>query len=631
MAGLGRESLIKIQDLLKDYSTEAKRQSDNNMTKFVRVDTYLEKTSDMSKDTRQGEASQWAGEKKLVNVEIPIVHIKKETAHANLVGTFCTGYPIWQATADRNNEDGAAMLNTLTARDQQRLGWVAEVSRALDDVLRRNLCAIEVQWVARRAAGATTNIVQGATKTGAVSPIIYEGVQYKRLDPYNTFIDPLVEPAKAHVDGNFIGYVEAADLVTIKRKYMDMDSTWTYKANIDKILRGECATGSGYVKLYKVPQISKTETTPDPTNFSGYFGSVGNSATMVSGKHAYEIFTLYRRMIPEDFGITSKQLPNAGTPYVFKLIWINGLLCYAEPLTLGTEYLPVAVGQMYPGNVTKKSFCEYLLDLQDLGTGLMTATLSSLRRAIADRALFDPTRIKEKDINSPNPAAKIPVTGNMFQKGLADAYYQIPFEDRVSGNMQGMMQTVFALADMSTGINPSSQGSFIPGNKTVQEFNTIMSNSDSRLQLGALILSSTFFQAIKEMTKLLYLVNAVNEDIYDQQTNTTIKIDMKVLREQAPDYMMADGLLSATKMANTAVMTQAMVTLQNNPMLSVQYDTGAILLSILKQQGFNNINQYKRTPEEAAQYMQMIGVMNGQQAAPTGEQPPAAGGGATET
>jgi hypothetical protein len=268
---------------------------------------------------------------------------------------------------------------------------------------------------------------------------------------------------------------------------------------------------------------------------------------------------------------------------------------------------------MYPGNVTKKSFCEYLLDLQDLGTGLMTATLSSLRRAVADRALYDPSRIKKEDVNSPNPAAKIPVTGNMFQKGLGDAYYQIPFTDNVSGNMQGMMQTVFALADMTTGINPSSQGSFIPGNKTVQEFNTIMSNSDSRLQLGALILSATFFQAIKEMVKTLYLVNAINEDIYDQQANTTVKVDMAVLREQAPDYMMADGLLPATKLANTAVMTQAMVTLQNNPMLSMEYDTGAILLSILKQQGFNNINQYKRTPEQAAQYMQMMGALNGTQ------------------
>lgn len=629
MAGLGKESLNKIQDLLKDFSAEAKRQSDLNLVKFSRVDTYLEKTSDMSKETRQGEVSQLAGEKKLVNVEIPIVHIKKETAHANLVGTFCTGYPIFQATADRANEDGAAMLNTLTGRDQQRLGWVGEISRSLDDVLRRNVCAIEVNWVARRAAGVNTNVVAGVAKTGAVTPIIYEGVQYKRLDPYNTFIDPLVEPSKAHIDGNFIGYVEAADLVTVKRKYMDLDATWTYKDNITSILSGECPAGSGYTRIYKVPQISKTENAPDPFNFSGYFGSVGNSSTMQSGKHAYEIFTLYRRMIPEDFGITSKQIPNAGSPYVFKLIWINGLLCYAEPLTLGTEYLPVAVGQMYPGNVTKKSFCEYLLDLQDLGTGLMTATLSSLRRNVADRALYDPSRIKEKDVNSANPAAKIPVTGNMFQKGLSEAYYQIPFQDTVSGNMQGMMQTVFALADMSTGINPSSQGSFIPGNKTVQEFNTIMSNSDSRLQLGALILSSTFFQAIKEMTKLLYLVNAVNEDIYDQQTNTTVKVDMNVLRKQAPDYMMADGLLSSTKMANTAVMTQAMVTIQNNPLLNVQYDTGAILLSILKQQGFNNINQYKRTPEEATQYMQMMGVMNGTQTEPAtnGQQPTGDSGG----
>src|SRR5690606_13404476 len=102
-------------------------------------------------------------------------------------------------------------------------------------------------------------------------------------------------------------------------------------------------------------------------------------------------------------------VPESGNPQTFKLIWVNGHLAYVEPISAGHDYLPIVVGQLYPGSSEVKSFTEYLQDLQDLSTSLLTGTLDSMRRAVGDRALYDPTKIRKQDIENPSPVAKIPI------------------------------------------------------------------------------------------------------------------------------------------------------------------------------------------------------------------------------
>jgi hypothetical protein len=249
----------------------------------------------------------------------------------------------------------------------------------------------------------------------------------------------------------------------------------------------------------------------------------------------------------------------------------------------------------------------------------MTATLDSMRRAIGGRELYDPTRIRKADIESPSPVAKIPVTTNVYQEGLEGAVKSIPYIDNVSGNFQGLMNTAINLADKTTGLNPSSQGSFVPGNKTMQEFNTIQSNSQARMQLGATQLAESWLNPIKEITKLNYLVHAKAETIEDKQTNQVVAIDPAILRDEAPAFKMSDGLMPATKQANTEVLMSAFNVMQNNPQFSLEYDTMGMMVSILHQQGMTDLNAYKRTPEQQQQY---LATVQAQTAATTPPPPP---------
>lgn len=602
---LKRDVYIKLQEMISGICQTGKVQLNRNFARYENIDKYIEKESDSTSETIQGRVANRSGNKKLANTEIPVVYMQHQTALADLAGTFLSGYPIFAcSTKVRDLESGGRMLNMLTARDQQRMNWVGNLLYCFSDVLKFNICAAEISWKAKKGTQVVTSVVQGVTATGAAAPIIYEGMAIERLDPYNIVYDRLVEPHKVHTDGNMVGYIEIIDLITLHRRQSEMNSTYIYRTNMNLML-GEtdlAPTASGYTRLYQVPQVHMLMTKQDPQDFSNYFGIEPGNNNPQAGK-ALEWFKCYRRIVPSQYGIA---MPNSDTVQIFELVFVNGYLVYAEPKSLGHEYFPIVLGQLSLGDENKKSFAEYIMDNQDLATSFMTASMNSMRRAVADRALYDASRIKKEHIESPNPTSKIPVSGNLFSKGLAEAYYQIPFVDNISGNMQNMMNLSIKLAELTNGVTSSTQGNFTPGNKTVAEYQDLQSNSRARLQLGAVVLGTSFLNPIKEILKIGYLINATSESITDRQTNTTTQIDPELLRTQAPEYRMADGLMPTTKIGNTEVLLQALAVMQNSPLMGIKYDTDAIILSVLSQQGFDNIDQYERSEADQQKYMAMM-------------------------
>lgn len=618
----GKKSIEQLENILHKMndviSTKSRRCAD-----FEMVDKYLQKTGDYSEGTMKSERSAALGLKdRLRNIEIPITHIYEESARAFLVGTFLTGSPIFQAVTNRDHEEAASMLTALTARDQNRLGWVGNLTRCMADVLAYNVCAAEVDWSAVRAVTAATQITGGVqNKTAALMPIVYEGNTIVRLDPYNLILDPDVEPGRVHIDGTYAGYIERINYIRLKQRYHIWDDKFTIKRNIKHVFQGKRGNSVGNNETYYYrPKIRKELSGANSgTSWAHHFG---NSTThdMSGSSGIYEVVTLYKRIIPREYDLT---VPHSGMPQTFKLIWVNGTLAYAEPVVVGHEYLPIVVGQLYPGTSEVKSYVEYITDMQDLATGIMTGTIDSMRRAVGDRAIYDPNKIRKADIESPDPTNKIPLMNNTYGGTIAQAFQHIPYQDTITGQFTGNLGLVMNLAQQSTGVNNAAQGSFIKGNKTAFEFDTIMSNSQARLQLGAINLENSFFGPIKEMVKLNYLVYAAAEEVENQVTNTTVQIDPVMLRKVAPEFRMADGIMPSTKLAGTEVLMQAVQAMSMDPMLSIEYDIGGIVVSTLRQQGFNDLSKYKRTPEQMQQQIQMRMAQQQLQSGtiePTGEQ-----------
>lgn len=598
------KSITLLESMLPETCDPLEQNLTTLRNRFQLIDKYLQKESATHKEATEGKLANQNGQKdKFADPEIAITKIQQETAEAYFAGTFLNSSPIFPAVAPKQFEEAANQMTALSKRDEERLKWVGNLLLAIKDAIRFNICAVETGWEEIRASTVQTNPASEAQGAAQIRPIIYEGNAIKRLDPYNLILDPTVNPFENHEKGSYAGYVEQINYIQYKEYFAQLDVQYTVKKNIRKSFSSN-STNSYYFR----PIIRRFPGTVD-NNWTHFWGN-SPTISMENTTGVYEKVVLYKKLIPAEWKIN---LPRARTPQMFKLVFINNLLIYAEPVIQGHEYLPIIVGQLYPGNIDDKSFIEYVMDLQDMGTGMVHGMMDSFRRSVYDRALYDPTRIRKQDIDSPNPVSKIQVQSNLHQQDIRTAYMQIPYENRDQSSFGQGLQLAFNLSEQTTGQNQASQGRFIKGNKSVFEFESIMNNSEARLQLGALNFSQFFFNPLKEILKTNYLVNAAAETITNSQSGEAIDIDPNLLREVAPNFMIGDGIMPSTKIMNTELLFQAIQTMSQIPQVAMEYDIGAMIMSVFRQQGLTGLQDYRRTPEQMAQMQQQMLAAQGEQ------------------
>lgn len=600
-----RKSAEALQEVLKDKMTHIKDSLGVRRDQYLKIDRYLQKESDATAGKVVGQLVNEMGDKsKIRDMEIPIAFIQSQTAIAYAAGVFLGGEPIFAAvTDDRTKQETAAMLTALCKRDQHRLNWRGELLQSLADAINYNLAPVEIIWGAKRMSSVKTVIREGSPQTGAISPIVYEGNIIRRVDPYNAFGDSSVDPYQIHEHGAFSGYVERFNYIRMKRFFAELDNLYIVKHNVKAAFGSACAEGLHYKPIVR----NSAGRLADPDDWRSYWGNAPSIDPGQSGGR-YEVVTMYTRIIPREYAL---EVPNAGQLKVMKLIYVNNVLLYMEPIHTPHEFLPMVWGQFYRGGWDKKSFSEYVLDLQDTATSMIRGTMNSMRRAVSDRGIYDPTRVRKADIDSTNPVAKIPVTSNAYNSDIRTAYYPIPYEDRASANFRTNFGLIMSLADQTTGQNQAAQGSFIKGNKTRDEFDTIMTNSAARMQLGNLELYSSLIAPTQQIILTNYLLYAENGQIEDGATNQTVEVDVVKMRENVPAFKMASGILPSTKIASTDIKLQALNLFTVNQELAIEYDAAGIAISILQDEGFPNLTQFKRTPEQAKQYAENLAASRG--------------------
>lgn len=585
--------------LYANMVTAVKEGRDTRLNAYQQIEQYLQKESDLTQSGVTGQQVNRAGDKsKIADTEVAICHIQRETALAYYQDIFLTGYPVFSVIGNAEASEAAAMLAVLCSRDQETFGWHGNLLDALGDALDFNVCAAEVSWATKRVP--TVGMSSAETRNPGIDNIIAEGNQIKRLNPYNCFWDTRVEPSKAHTDGDFVGYVEAMTYISLRRLMQELTTEYLVTNNIKSIFNSKFKS-----ELFYVPKIRR-DGNSGSFNWDKWFG-FGDpglaTVTLENSVGVYEVTTLYARLIPREWKIN---VPSPKQPQIFKLLYVNGILMYLEPMMQNYPTLPIVIGQLTKG-ADKKSFVEFIMDLQDMSTSMLRGTMDSMRRQVADRALYDPTRIRKQDIDSANPVAKIPVRANTYQQDIRTAFQHIPYEDRFVSLFQQNLGAIQALADSTTGQNRGAQGQFQRGNKTMEEFQTIMSRGESRMLLGAHRLEDTFFKAVKDILLTNYLLFATNGQAEDfQKPGQVVEIDPKILREEKPKFKVASGLTPAAKLGNVNAKIQAINMMAMDPILRIEYNIGKMIEDVVQISGFSDLGSFKRSPEEQQQALAII-------------------------
>src|SRR5258708_4267486 len=365
---------------------------------------------------------------------------------------------------------------------------------------------------------------------------------------------------------------------------------------------------SDYQIQYYTPQINRNVLIKNKSWLTDGFNwdawVTDQAANHIAYRNMYTVVVLYARLMPNEFGIIA---PKDQTPAVWKLISVNGVLVYAQPMINAHDYLPVIIGQSKIDGLDHqtKSPAESQQPFQEMVTALWNAKLNSARRRTTDRMLYNPLLVDPDHINSPNPSAKIPIRPTAYGRKLEEAVHVLEFKDE---NSQYFLQEANGIAEWAmraNGQNRPMLGQFQKGNKLQDEWAETMANGSNRERTKALMWQAYCIQPIQVILKSNYLQFTPTGTRYNRVEQQTIKIDPVALRKSEADFVVGDGLLPVQRLVHSDVMQGAMQTLSAVPGIGAAYDLGPMFSYLMKVQGVDKLGQFEKSKEDQ-QYEQAL-------------------------
>lgn len=554
----------------------------------------------------------------------PIVISQVDSMVGYLADVFLSGSPIFPVVSNPNNKEYAEQLETLMDDHATLGGYARQLLIFLRDCVKYNIGAVEVEWSDVNQYTLADDLEK--VNKQRLDKQTKKFNKLERLDIYNTIWDHNVSPGDVAAEGDYAGYIKVMSRTKLKR-FLTRLSNNNKAFNVREALgsANQSNTSPENLSNYRVhPDVNdyvKARKPIDGMNWYEYLtGSTEQNRGIRTGN--YEVLFLYARILPSEFQLNG---PQGKTPQIWKFIIVNNtVLVHAERVISAYDYLPILFGQPLEDGLgyQTQSIAEASIPFQEAAGTLFNIRFNSARRAVSDRALYDPTLISPGDINAPVPAAKIPVKSNSLDgtRTIKDAYHQIPFDPR---GTESAFQDGMAISNFSrelSGLNNPMQGKFQKGNKSVQEWNDTMSGADARLRLPALTLEFQFFMPLKEILKLNIYQNGENAEVVSQKDGSTKKVDLDVLKTKVLAFRVADGYTPKSKLAGTDSIMQLMQILGQSQILQQQYgpmlpDMFAHLAQLM---GVRGLKEYSPKPQQAAQN-QMANSMMQQGVLPNGQ------------
>lgn len=576
----------------------------NIREQMLAVDKLYMREVDRTLEDAKAKMANAAGDPtKFQNIVVPVVMPSVEAAVTYQTSVFLTGVPLFGVSSTAAHADAALQMESIIDDQSIRGGWARELQLLFRDGFKYNFAAAEVDWTRKKIFSPETDLDFSPSQAKPVETY-WEGNTLKRLDPYNIIFDARYKPTEMSARGEFAGYTELVSHVELRQLMYEL----SYRMNTKQAYESASgALGMAFPYNYYIPQLNPTALL-DQSSFSAVdwmaWAGLQERKTNISFKNTYFKTTFYARIVPADFGIASAA---AHVPQIWKFIIINNqVLIYAERQTNAHNLIPILFAQPLEDGLgyQTKSLARNSEPFQSIASALANSSIQARRRAIADRGLYDPTKVDAKQINNESASAKIPVKPAAYGKPLSEAYYPIPFRDEQSAQAMADMQAMIRLNEQAVGQNQAQQGQFVKGNKTLFEYQDVMSNASGRSQAISILLETQFFTPLKEILKLNVLQYQQSTTVFNRETEEVIPIDPVALRQATLAFKVSDGLVPASKQMNTEAFQSAVQTIAAVPQLAGAYNLGPMFSYLFKSQRAD-VAQFEKTQEEV-QYEQAL-------------------------
>lgn len=591
----------KVHDNLLDFYRRCSGNFNsawNIRERLMAIDRVYMRERDRTEQQLKASAANRSGDPtKFQNIQVPVVFHSVESAVTYQSSVFLTGSPIFGVSASAQYMDVALQMETILDDQAIKGGWAREIQLALRDGYKYNLGVCEVEWARKKIFSPETDLAFSPTQ-GKPVETYWEGNTIKRIDPYNLIFDVRYKPTELSTRGEFAGYSELMSRTEYARFLNTLDVTMNVKESMES---GPTQIGTSFPSDYFIPilnpQALVNQSNTGGVNWMAWAGlETQKHSSPVPLHNYYIVTTFYVRVIPADFGLPS---PAQYVPQIWKFVIVNGrFIVYAERQTNAHDMIPLIFMQPTEDGLgyQTKSFAQNSEPFQSVASALVNSAIHSRRRAIADRGLYDPSRVDTKAINDDNPSAKIPVKPAAYGRPLSEAYYQIPYRDEQSAQAMSDMQAMLALNEQITGLNRAQQGQFVKGNKTLHEYQDVMGNANARQQNTSILLEAQFFTPIKEILKLNVLQYQKPTEVFSRVKEQPVAIDPVALRKANLLFKVSDGQLPAAKQMNSEAFTSAAQAIAAMPQLASAYNIGPMFSYLFKGQRAD-VAQFEKSPQ----------------------------------
>jgi len=591
---------IKSQEALVNFSTVIAQANINNQRqRFLDIDLAYIREQDQTKEHKRAQlANKYGDSNRLQNITIPVVMPQVESAVTYQASVFLTGVPMFGVAADPEFIDAALMLESIIETEQIRGDWVRNLLMFFRDGFKYNISAIECSWDTMSTVALETNLAQGIQ--AKPKNVLWSGNKLTRINPYNFFYDTKVAPSQIYIDGDYAGKHELMSRIKLKQFVANLKYRMNMTEAFESSSKGASVLGidTSYYYMPDInPQVS-AELKDGDFNWMSW-AKIAGGKQEINYSDNYLVTTIYARVIPADFNLN---LPERNTPQIMKLILVNlSVLIYAEKQTNAHNYIPIVCGVPNEDGLQEqtKTLAENSIPFQQVTSALMNSVIASRRRAISDRVIYDPSRISEAQINSPNPSAKIPVRPTAYGKPVGEAVYPFPFRDEQAGLVLGEIQQLLAIGNEVNGQNKAKQGQFVKGNKTQSEFQTVMNNANGRDQQTAILYEAQAFTPLKEIIKTNILQYQGAEKLFSKSKNQAVQVDPQRMRDAVMEFKLSDGLVPTDKVMDAEAFTISLQTLGSSPQLASGYNIAPLFSYLMKQRGAD-LTPFEKTPEQIA-------------------------------
>lgn len=532
----------------------------------------------------------------------PIVVSQVDSAVAYMADVFLSGSPLFPVVSTPKNKKWAEQLEVLMDDHATIGGYARQMLMFLRDACKYNYSALHCSWEVMEQFEVLSDFTNTSGQSLKKNKKYYN--QVERLDPYNVIRDPDVAPGDIAQKGDYAGWIKNQSYVKMKREleaWGNTDFGYNKTQILDTDYNSSAVGDQGQVATRTPPQISDyihAKRQGDPMNWDAYMRGEGQGKQRRPAG-GFNKFTFYARIVPADFGLS---VPQKGTPQIWKFVVVNNTyVAYAERIVSAYDYIPIFFGQPLEDGLDyqTQSIAEGEIPFQEAASTLFNIRFSAARRAVADRALYQADIIKPSDVNSKNPAAKIPVNiPALSNKTIDSAYKQIPFDMRGTETTISDAREIVSFSQQLQGINGPRQGAFQKGNKSVQEWNDTMGGSDGRSRLPAMTLEYQVFVPMREFMKLNILQYGENVAVVSQKTGEAIDVNIAELRKTVMSFKLADGFTPKSKLASTEAISSGLNMISTSPILQQTYGAAIarIFAHLMSLMGVKGLEEY--TPQQ---------------------------------